>query len=336
MFEPIDFTNLNETDVREEIVAPLVRYLGYRSGTTNNVIREQSLRYPRAFLGRKIPRNDPLLRGKADYILVAQNTTRWVIEAKAPDVDIDFNAIEQAYTYANHPEIRAVYFSLSNGRRFVVYQTNKGPEQQPIFDVSYSELNTSLSQLMNLLGPDAILRDHPNIEPDTGTPLGPGLRSVVRIANGLIRYTDNTLGSSVLTEMLVGISEGAVERDEEGRMVAYLKTTGPCRSLHELNERLGLAAFEMVSDDKSISTDPSQPTKFTYKNTIVFPAGEKLIDLNTWTEFMMPINLSCKVTLVASGYLNGVVFVGIFKSDMNFLESKMAVSLNGDFKIHLA
>ena len=114
MFDPLDFTNLNETDVREEILAPLIRSLGYRSGTENDVIREQSLRYPRAFLGRKKPGQDPVLRGKADYILDARNAVRWVIEAKAPDVELDLDAVEQAYTYASHPEVRAVYFVLSN------------------------------------------------------------------------------------------------------------------------------------------------------------------------------------------------------------------------------
>lgn len=90
----IDFTRLNETDVREEIIAPLIRELGYRSSTEHNVLREQSLRYPRLSLGRKDTRKDPLLRGKADYILEAGGLVRWVIEAKAPTCDIDIDEIE--------------------------------------------------------------------------------------------------------------------------------------------------------------------------------------------------------------------------------------------------
>lgn len=103
IFEALDFKNFNETDVREEIIAPLIRYLGYRSGTLHEVIREQSLCYPKASMGRKKPNSDPVLRGKADYILEAGGSVRWIIEAKAPDVEIDTDAIEQAFTYANHP-----------------------------------------------------------------------------------------------------------------------------------------------------------------------------------------------------------------------------------------
>jgi hypothetical protein len=57
-FPHFDFNSLNETDIREEIIAPLLRYLGYRSGTANNIIREQHLTYPKSSLGRK-DKNDP-------------------------------------------------------------------------------------------------------------------------------------------------------------------------------------------------------------------------------------------------------------------------------------
>ncbi len=167
MFEPLKFEELNETDIREEVLAPLVRTLGYRSGTSHNVIREQSLRYPRAFLGRKDVKKDPLLRGKADYILEANGKVRWVIEAKAPDVEINIDSIEQAWSYANHAEVRAVYFVLSNGKILQIFQTNQGPNSGPIFSVTYEALEQKLSNIKNILSPEAILRDHPEIAPVT-------------------------------------------------------------------------------------------------------------------------------------------------------------------------
>lgn len=119
-FPHFDFNSLNETDIREEIIAPLLRYLGYRSGTANNIIREQHLTYPKSSLGRK-DKNDPILRGRADYICDVQGQVRWVIEAKAPGAALDNDAEEQSWSYANHPEIRAVYFCLSNGKKFQIF-----------------------------------------------------------------------------------------------------------------------------------------------------------------------------------------------------------------------
>jgi hypothetical protein len=48
-FKSYNFDCLNETDIREEIVSPLLRLLDYRSGTENNIIREQYLSYPHMF-----------------------------------------------------------------------------------------------------------------------------------------------------------------------------------------------------------------------------------------------------------------------------------------------
>ncbi len=47
LFPDLDFEVMNEAAVREEIVAPLMRVLGFRSGTANNIIRELKLVYPR-------------------------------------------------------------------------------------------------------------------------------------------------------------------------------------------------------------------------------------------------------------------------------------------------
>lgn len=284
MPEIVSFINFNETDVREVVLAPLIRSLGYRSGSEHNVVREQSLRYPREFLGRKNAKKDPILRGKADYILEAGSKVRWVIEAKSPDVEIDFDSVEQAYTYANHPEIRAIYFALCNGKRFIVFQTNLGSEADSLLDLTFEELQDKRQVIENLLSPHSILHDHPVIEKDIGVPIGPGLRSVVRITNGVISYSGNSINLPALTELQTGISGGAVERNEDGQMVVFLNTVAPTRSMQLLNQRLGLTSFEMVSDDKCISNDSQNPTVFIGDQTVVLPAGERLLDINSWRE----------------------------------------------------
>jgi hypothetical protein len=89
LFEPIEFQQLNEADVRAEIIDPLLRLLGYRAGATDSkIIREQSLllRYDKASLDRKNQKSDLVLRGRADYICEVDNSIRWVIEAKPPVV----------------------------------------------------------------------------------------------------------------------------------------------------------------------------------------------------------------------------------------------------------
>jgi len=333
---PLPFESLNETDIREEVLAPLVRSLGYRSGTPNNVIREQSLRYPMSSLGRKDAKKDPALRGKADYILEVQKRVRWVIEAKAPEVSLGVDDIEQAWSYANHPEVRAVYFVLCNGRQLLVYRTVHGPEAPPVLSLTYEQLESDFQVLSNLLCPDALLRDFPDVKLDVGVPIAPGLRSIARITNGLIRYETNSLGSAVLSELQNGIREGAIERDSNGTLIAFLKTGGPSRSLQELNERLGLSTFEMTSPDTQLSSDPSRPTSFVYAHRVILPAGEKLLDLNTWKHIQLPQNITCDVRSEASGVFENRTFSGRFMTDMLYVEAGMAVNMSGSFEVHLA
>jgi hypothetical protein len=92
-FPEFDFSLLSEADIREEIIAPALRRLGYRSGALNTVIREKAieLRYPHMFLGRKKPGKDPVLRGRPDYLCEARNIARWAIEAKPPNEGIQRN-----------------------------------------------------------------------------------------------------------------------------------------------------------------------------------------------------------------------------------------------------
>jgi len=336
MSTPPLFEKFNEADVREEVIAPLLRTLGYRSGSQNNIIREQSLRYPNLSLGRKDPKKDPELRGRADYILEVQDRLRWVVEAKAPDVAIAADDIEQAWTYANHPEIRSIYFVLCNGRTLSVYRTAHGPNVAPVLSLSYERLEADFQILANVLGPNALLRDFPDIKVDVGLPIAPGLRSLARITNGVIRYEHNSLGSPVLSELQNGIREGAVERDANGRLVVFLKTGGPSRSLQELNERLGLSTFEMVSESNQLSTDPAQPTVFVYENKITLPAGERILDLMTWRHIELPHNITCAIKAQAGGSFRNGVFSGTFSTDMHYLESGAKVTMSGSFEVHLA
>src|ERR1700678_197189 len=152
---PIDFGILNETDVREEIIAPLLRLLGYRTGTKNNIIRELSLKYPQQSMGRKKPEKDPPVRGKADYIVEVDSRIRWVIEAKDPNSTITDDEIEQAFTYAFHPEIRAIYFALCNGRELRVYTTNSVPGSAPMAVFRYEQFLGQPELIANVLGPEA-------------------------------------------------------------------------------------------------------------------------------------------------------------------------------------
>jgi hypothetical protein len=336
-FPPLPFDRMNEADVREEVLAPLIRLLGYRTGTAFNVIRELSLRYPRIFLGRKDLRKDPELRGKADYIMEVQGRIRWVIEAKPPGVDMVTDDIEQAYSYASHSEVRAVYFVLCNGREIRVYLTQNAPNVGPILSLRYEQLDEKYPRLIDILGPEAIERDFPDRPSSTSPPIGPGLRSIVRVASGIIRYERTSPHDPALSQLQTAIVDGAVERDEKNRLVAFLRTQAPIRTLQEFNERMGLSDFEMVSNDSQLSIDLDRPTIFANSNTVVLPEGTELLDMRTWKQVLLPVSLRCDVVAIASGVLHENTFSGQFASVMQMRgPPAMNMRLEGEFFVRLA
>src|ERR1700712_3974667 len=99
MTQAPDFNTMNETDVREILVRPLIDQLGYRHGTDATIITEKTLRYEKAFLGRKNPKKDPPLVGRADYICEVVSYGRWVVEVKSPAEQLSQDVVEQAHTY---------------------------------------------------------------------------------------------------------------------------------------------------------------------------------------------------------------------------------------------
>ncbi len=332
----LPFDRMSEADVREEVIAPLLRDLGYRTGTQFDVIREQSLRYPRVFLGRKDPRKDPELRGKADYILEVNGRTRWVVEAKAPGVEITVDDIEQAWTYANHAEVRAVYFVLCNGREFRIYSTQSAPSVGALLSISYEELEERFSTLSNVLAPAAIERDFPEQQTAVGHPIGPGLRSIARVSSGLIRYQKSSWNHPVLGQLQVAIVDGAVERDENNHLIAFLRTQAPLRSFQEFNERMGFHEFEMVSQASELSIDPARPTEFVYSNTLVLPEGEELLDMTTWNRVRLSVTVRCDVSATALGVLDHNVFAGRFTSLLQMRALvPTPVKLEGEFFVRV-
>lgn len=336
-FPPLPFDRMGESDVREEVLAPLVRMLGYRTGTEFDVIREQSLRYPKIFLGRKNPAKDVELRGKADYILEVAGHARWVLEAKAPGVKIDIDCIEQAWTYANHAEVRAVYFVLCNGLELKVFATQSAPSVGAFLTVTYDALEERLPQLANVLGPTALQRDFPDQLALVGQPLGPGLRAFARVASGTIVYQKSTLPQPMLSQMQIAIVDGAVERDEHGHLLVYLRTQAPLRSFQELNESLGLHGFEMHSNDTEVSLDPHHPTEFVYRRAVTLPEGSESLDTTTWQKVKLPMTMHCEVIARATGYLRDQTFAGRFVSEIRIVNILFPpVVLEGEFNVRLA
>ncbi len=321
-----------ETDVREEIIAPLLRDLDYGSGRTHSVIREQTLRYPRAYLGRKKPDTDGIIRGRADYVCTAGDRVRWTIEAKAPCVEVSDDDIDQAYSYANHPEIRAVYFVICNGNHLDIYQTNSGPSHPPRVSVSLADMRQSVSRVAELLAPSRVLADWPEIAAPTGEPLGFGLRSIMRIVSGNFHYNPSNLpGSQVLTELQYWITDGMVQRQDDGSILAEVRIPTGLRSLSVVIRQLGLEWQTFVTRDSVLSRDPARPTVLETSQEFELPAGTPL----PFGQGRLPASVQVRNHTIAKGWLEpSMTFQGTFQQTTRTNVSN-AMAVTGTFSLCL-
>jgi len=126
IFDAFDFACLNdpafkEDAVREEILAPILRELGYRPTGDLQVVRSKALDHPYVMIGSK---KHPV-KIVPDYTLYRGTAALLVLEAKAPNEEIVRSShVEQVYSYAIHPDVRCDSYALCNGRELALYRTD--------------------------------------------------------------------------------------------------------------------------------------------------------------------------------------------------------------------
>jgi hypothetical protein len=123
-----------------------------------------------------------------------------------------------------------------------------------------------------------------------------------------------------LQQMIMTVTDGSVERGENGLLGAHLWTLVPVQSLQELNEKLGLDQRWLTSESTVISIDSGQPTVFENEKRMFLPKGTAVLNPTNWTETEMMMNVTAVVRTRAAGYLAGRVFTGQFLAATTYEE----------------
>lgn len=169
IFDRIDFNNLpqdlNEDGVREEIVAPFLKVLGYSAFEgENRIIRNPHLKHPFVQWGVKKDRNCLI----PDYLIQVKGKNAFILDAKSPKENIfEGKNVCQAYSYAIHREIQAKRFVLCNGREMSIFDVNG---EKPILYFKLADASEKeWKRVYELLSPAAFTNPHIfNYKPDYG------------------------------------------------------------------------------------------------------------------------------------------------------------------------
>lgn len=162
-FDLLDDSEFKEDAVREEIIFPLLKALGYSASGENKIIRSRILKHPFYYFGTKkydvniIP----------DYTFEVENKPRWILDAKRPTEKIqEGKNVYQAYSYAMHPEIQSEIYGLCNGKEIVIFDVRK---HTPILSFPIKELKKNWTSLQDILSPEAVIKPYiREFRPDFG------------------------------------------------------------------------------------------------------------------------------------------------------------------------
>ena len=153
-FDPAHFDSpdFKEDSVREVIIAPIFRRLGYKASGVDRIIRSKSLVHPFIYIGtRKHP-----VTIIPDYILLHEDKPILILDAKHPAEDVlNKTHIHQAYSYAIHPEVRSKHFALCNGRNISVFSIDKA---EPLLVLPFEKFETCWSELEKHMAPRYLLQ----------------------------------------------------------------------------------------------------------------------------------------------------------------------------------
>lgn len=238
LFEALSDQEFKEDSVREELVAPIIRRLGYGLTGDNRVVRSRSLVHPYVAIGSQRRKVSIV----PDYLFLSKGKPFWVLDAKAPTERlVNSEHTEQAYSYAIHPEVRAEMFALCNGHRFTLFSIR---QFEPLLDFGLRDIDVYWDKLYRILNPE--IRANPEsvqYHPDFGLHLRrlgvePGFKLILMAVNSnTVAKVRDGLYTSIT---VIGLPEDqyAVSLDFDDAQLKQLLTVLPEDQVRDLGEAL--------------------------------------------------------------------------------------------------
>lgn len=221
--------------MREEIIVPLIKALGYDYKGKYKIVRSRKLQHPFTMIGT----NKYKISIFPDYILECDGKCVCIIEAKAPSESLDDEeCISQAYSYAVHIEVGARFYALCNGKEFRLYSTFIF---EPVTVIAMQYIRSHFDRLYAMIGAENILaRSEKKIAKDLGIHL-----KMLSAGNNAQTFTfmDFPISQIALVEPDTYTIDSTLVLDEEKYCGSF---DFSCQTLHQLNSILPDDALEIL------------------------------------------------------------------------------------------
>ena len=175
-----------------------------------------------------------------------------VLDAKRPSENVSSPAhVQQAYSYAIHPEVRVNHFGLCNGRKLVIYSVET---PNPLLDISYEEFESRWEDIETFLKPKYLLKPElRKFAPDFGfaiTRLGLAVNAELIMLqarlNLFARVSQDLFTVTVNTEF--ADKDHCVSYDFKPEQLPLLIAGLPTELRNQFSEALSRAPFQVSAD----------------------------------------------------------------------------------------
>ncbi len=264
MFEDFNFSMLDNPDfkedsVREELISPLLKKLGYSASGENRITRSKSLTHPYVLIGTTKHKINII----PDYLLKVGDEHCWILDAKAPGEEIlNGKNVEQVFSYAIHPDVRAFRYALCNGKELVIFDVNR---IEPLLTVKMHEIDDNFDEVRRLLSPIAFTNPYLlSFKPDFGVhmvKLGSYPNSkfhFIPIGIGMISKVDDSLYTAFI-EMRFGDLWLAVSFDFDDKRFNELMEALPKGKEQQVRDALRKQPYSVAF--KKPDSETEQETK---------------------------------------------------------------------------
>jgi hypothetical protein len=273
-FDELKSNDFKEDDVREELITPILHRLGYKRHGDYKILRGKALKHPYVLIGTEKKKINIF----PDYILNVKKSVVCVLDAKSPKENIrNGKNVEQVYSYAIHPDVRASLYALCNGNELTVFHIN---QIKPILIIPLIKINEHWREIENALAPYKIQEFSPlpqNLYPDYGTMLyKSGIKNhVIHYCynipiDHIARVNDHTFSINLNT--MVGDIEYAVAYDFDAEKLADFLKTLPEKTAFKVFDSLTRQPYKANIQPPhkiNISSVIGEPTKT--KHEIIVP-----------------------------------------------------------------
>jgi hypothetical protein len=282
MFEDFDFSVLDseefkEDAVREEIIAPILKKLGFSASGPSRVQRSKNLVHPYVMIGSKKHKINIV----PDYTLYVDDEPVAIIEAKGPTQEIFASEhVEQAYSYAIHPDVRVEYYGLCNGREWILYAVSRW---EPVLRLSIADLDQNWSVFEQKMLPKFL--QNPELQgfmPDYGLTMRKlglskdviqhfvlhNLQMIMKAEDDL--YVANTTTDLDGTEYMITLDLSEAKYQQ---LLSKLPS-GPAEEIRSALRRAPFQAFLAGKVIVTVSGTFGEPTEGAYEEFIPIIVGE--------------------------------------------------------------